>query len=262
MFNTYDFAYAGVSASEFGLYVCDVGSKTHGDNTFGNQANIVESRIGGRVSPLHYGVKWNESPLSFSLIFASDEEMDRYQLQEVALWLTGYQQYQWLKIDQPDLSNVWFKCLVQKLTPITSGWAPVAFQADFICDCPYGYSDPFEFSYDIDGEASIVFCNLSTCREYLRPEMEIAIRDGCTEFYIKNETTDKTEFLLSGLPAGEMDVLIDNENCIIQELIQGYDLYDYCNFSFLDLAVGNNSLVIKGNGKLTLRGRYLYNVGA
>lgn len=41
-----------------------------------------------------------------------------------------------------------------------------------------------------------------------------------------------------------------------------YDLYDYFNFQFFELASGDNELVLEGNGSVKISGRYLYNVGA
>lgn len=62
MYRTYEFTFAGMPASMYGMYVADVGNKKHSDNPFGNQANIVETRIANRVTPIHYGVRYNDEP--------------------------------------------------------------------------------------------------------------------------------------------------------------------------------------------------------
>ena len=103
MYRTYEFTFADTPASLYGMFVADIGSNKHNNNDFGNQANIVETRIANRITPLHFGVRYHDQPLSFTLIFGSEQYMDRYQLQEVSNWLTGYQEYQWLSIDQPDM---------------------------------------------------------------------------------------------------------------------------------------------------------------
>lgn len=154
MYRSYQFTFANVSASMFGMFVCDIGSKKHSDNAFGNQANIVETRLPRRITPLHYGVRYHDKPLEFTLIFGAEQELDRYQLQEISNWLTGYQDYQWLSVDQPDMSHIQFHCLIQSLTPISVKWIPVAFEAKIICDCPYGYSYPFEEVITLDGTVS------------------------------------------------------------------------------------------------------------
>lgn len=262
MYQTYEFTYAGLPASMFGLSLCDIGGKKHGDNSFGNSANIVQTRIVGRIKPLHFGVRYHDEPLTFTLIFGAEKKLDRYEMQEVAQWLTGYQQYQWLTIDQPDLSNVQFRCLIQSLTPISVRWFPVAFEAKVVCDCPYGYGYPFSKSYLVSGQSTVRFYNESTCRENLKPTLRISVDAGCTSFRITNRSNDDKCIEFTDLPASGAEIEIDNENCIITEKNYGYDLYDRFNFQFFELIAGNNELLIEGNGSVTIDGRFLYNVGA
>lgn len=261
MFKSYEFTYAGMPASMFSMYVADMSSNKHSANSFANQANIVEKRLANRITPIHYGVRYNDNPLSFTLIFGADHKLDRYEMQAVSKWLTGYQDYQWLSIDQPDMDHIQFRCLVQELTPIHLSWMPMAFEAKIICDCPYGYSYPFEKVYQVNGSVSKDFYNDSSCAERLKPEMVINLAPGCTNFSIKNETTGQ-EMKFEGLPGSSMTIHIDNENQVITEEVSNYDLYEYFNFEFLELEPGDNKLVISGVGNMIIRGRYLYNVGA
>lgn len=261
MYKAYEFTYAGIASSMYGLFVCNIGNKKHSDNAFGNTANIVETRLANRVTPIHFGVRYNDTPLSFSLIFGSAHEMDRFELQEIAQWLTGYQEYQWLTIDQPDMEHIQFRCLIQSLTPISVGSMPLAFEAKIVCDCPYGYSYPFEQEFKLDGTTQVQFYNESTSRELLRPMMKIALAAGCTEFAVTNQNTGET-MRFSNLPGGSLTISIDNENCIITEDVAGYNLYDYFNFVFLALEPGDNQLLFEGTGNVVISGRYLYNVGA
>ena len=261
MYRTYEFTFADTPASLYGMFVADIGSNKHNNNDFGNQANIVETRIANRITPLHFGVRSHDQPLSFTLIFGSEQYMDRYQLQEVSNWLTGYQEYQWLSIDQPDMEHIQFRCLIQKLTPISVGWLPIAFEAQVLCDCPYGYSYPFEERIQINGTTGYRFYNDSTIKENLKPDLKIELAAGCTNFAITNKTTKQT-LRLSGLPAGGLQILIDNENEVMVEKTDGYDLYSFFNFQFFEVASGDNELIFDGSGTVTISGRYLYNVGA
>ena len=70
MFKSYEFTYAGMPASMFSMYVADMSSNKHSANSFANQANIVEKRLANRITPIHYGVRYNDNPLSFTLILA------------------------------------------------------------------------------------------------------------------------------------------------------------------------------------------------
>lgn len=261
MYRSYQFTFANIPASMFGMFVCDIGSNQHNSQAFGNQANIVEVRLPQRITPLHYGVRYHDSPLEFTLIFGAEHEIDRYQFQEISNWLTGYQDYQWLSIDQPDMSHIQFRCLIQSLTPISINWVPVAFEAKIICDCPYGYSYPFEEVIEVSGSTSIRFYNDSTIRDMLKPNLKIELDSGCTDFSITNNTTD-TVVCFSGLPAGGITIEMDNENEIICDSTETHDLYSHFNFQFFNLVSGDNDLVLDGKGRVTISGRYLYNVGA
>jgi len=261
MYRGYNFVFAGESADCYGMFACDIGSKRHSDAPFGNKANIVETRIPHRITPLHYGVRYHDEPLEFSVIFASEQYMDRYQLQEVANWLTGYQDYQWLCIEQPDMEHIQFRCLIRELTPISVGWYPLAFEAKIICDCAYGYSFPFEKKLVSNGSLQAIFYNDSTIRENLKPDLTIQLASGARNFSITNRTTGAA-VSFTGLPAGGITILMDNENGIVRDSHDGYDLYEYFNFQFFDLASGDNDLLIVGAGIVTINGRYMYNVGA
>lgn len=261
MFKSYEFTYAGMPASMFSMYVADMSSNKHSANSFGNKANLVEKRLANRIAPIHYGVRYNDTPLSFTLIFGADHKLDRYEMQAVSKWLTGYQDYQWLSIDQPDMEHIQFRCLIKELTPIHLSWAPMAFEAKIICDCPYGYSYPFAKTYQISGDTTVRFYNDSTCTEKLRPEMLVNLSSGCTSFAVKNKTTG-AEMRFDNLPGGSLAIRVDNENQVVTEEVSGYDLYEHFNFTFFELEPGDNELVFTGAGSVTISGRYLYNVGA
>ncbi len=261
MFKAIDFTFAGTPASIYGMFMCDIGNKAHEDNEFGNKANIVETRLPNRISPLHYGVRYHDEPLRFTLIFGSEQYMDRYQMQEISNWLTGYQDYQWLSIDQPDMEHIQFRCLIESLTPISVRWFPIAFEAKVVCDCPYGYSYPFEEKIVVDGTKQYRFYNDSTIRENLRPELKIELASGCKDFSITNQTTGAS-IQFREIPGDGVTILVDNENEIVRDADGQYDLYDSFNFQFLDLASGDNQLLIEGSGRVVISGRYLYNVGA
>lgn len=230
--------------------------------SFGNKAEIVEAKSVNRIQPVHYGVNYHEEPLEFKLVFGSMEPIDRYDMEAMAFWLTGHQQYQWLVIDQPDLEDVMFRCLVTELKPVFSGWLPYAFEATFRCDCPYAYTRLFAQKYTIDGTANILFRNESSVRDYLRPHVLIVPDDGCTEFRIVNHNDGDREFAFTGLPASGLKILVDNRNGVMQELTDGTNLYGCFNLNFLRLVQGDNMLEVTGSGKLAIVGRFLRNVGA
>lgn len=260
MFNSYEFSFAGESSLMYGLMIYDIDGNSQENVSFGNKADIIETRTLNRIQPIHFGVNYHSEPLEFKLVFGAEEYLDRYELENISFWLTGHQNYQWLSIDQPDMERVQFRCLITELTPISIGWLPIAFEANIICDCPYAYGYPFEKTYQIKGVSSLLFRNESSTREYLKPVITFRPSSGSTELKIVNKSDNDYTFSLSDLPASNLDIQIDNANGIIQELNYGYNLYDGFNLHFFRLVHGDNILEATGDGTLTISGRFLYNV--
>lgn len=238
--------------------IYDLEGHTQSDVPFGNIAKIVETRTNNRIRPIHFGVNYHSSPLQFKLVFGSLEPLDRYEMEAVAFWLTGHQDYQWLSIDQPDLEGVQFRCLITQLTPISVGWIPYAFEATVVCDCPYAYGFPFSEQYTVNGTINRLFRNDSPIREYIKPKLEYTSSYGGTLSIINHNDNDRL-FELTGIPASTK-VTIKNYNGIIQEATDRINLYDGFNLNFFRLVQGDNNLTITGRGTLTMSGRLLYNV--
>lgn len=260
MFNAYEFTFGGESSYQYDLMIYDFGGTKQNNVSFGNKAEISDDKTSGRIQPIHYGVNYHKTPLEFKLVFGSERALDRFELERVALWLTGHQDYQWMTIDQPDLHHVQFRCLVTQLTPLTHGWLPFAFEAVIKCDCPYAYGYPFEKRYPILGKTDILFRNDSSVREYLKPTLRIHSAIGASEFRIVNKSDSNREFVLTNLPSGEISIFVDNNEGIIRDETSGTNLYERFNLSFFRMVQGDNELEITGDGTLTIMGRFLYNV--
>ena len=144
------------------------------------------------------------------------------------------------------------------MQPITDGWIPYAFEATVVCDCPYAYGFPFEYRYDINGTADILFRNDGSVHEYIKPVLTYVPTSGGT-LSIVNHNDNKREFRLAGLPAS-ITVVIDNDNGIIQDVTSNVNLYDGFNLNFFRFVHGDNNLTVTGKGALTISGRLLYNV--
>lgn len=223
----------------------------------------METRVPRRVTPIHYGVRSHDKPLEFKLVFGSEQELDRFDLEDISMWLTGYQDYQWLTIGQPDLEHVAFRCIVKSLTPISNGWLPVAFEANIICDCPYAYGFPFEETWSVNGSAKILFRNVTSVREYLKPKMTIHIDAGHagSSFILRNISDDGRELKFTDLPGTGLDIELDNDSGIMTS--PGDFLpYDYCNLKFFRFVPGDNNIELEGYGTVKVSGRTYHNVGS
>lgn len=261
MFDGYEFIFAGQSSAMFGVMLYDIGGTGQSPVSFGNRASVVNASTTGRVKPIHFGVNYHDKPLEFKLVFGALEPMDRFRTEEIAMWLTGYQDYQWLYIEQPDLAHVAYRCLFTDLRPIHHGWLPVAFEASVLCDCPYAYGLPFRYQHEAGETGGLTVRNGGSAKEFIRPRLTYKTLNGGA-LRIVNHSDGDREFLLEDIPTGDLNIVVDNENGIILEEKHGYNLYDGFNLNFLRLVPGDNRLSVTGNGSLTIEGRPLYNVGA
>lgn len=261
MFNSYDFTYAGESSLLYGLNIYDISGFSQDNVAFGNKASIVETRLPNRITPIHFGVNYNMAPLEFNLVFGAQKALDRYDLEVISYWLLGKQDYQWLTIDQPDLADVEFRCLITELTPISIGWIPYAFQAHVICDCPYAYSHEFEWEIPINGADMVYVNNDSTVHEYIKPTITFTRVDNTDPVcQITNRSDNNRLCKLSPLPSTALQVYIDNENGILVDQTSGTNLYENFNMNFFRLVPGENQLYMRGTGTYVIKGRFYRNV--
>jgi phage-related protein len=259
LFNAYEFTFAGQSSLSYDLMIYDIDGHSQDTVSFGNKADIIEGTTLTRVRPLHYGVNYNSSPLEFKLVFGSDRPFDRYEMEDIALWLTGYQDYQWLSIGQADLEGREFRCMVTELTPIVISWLPVAFEATIRCDCPYAYGLPYHYQYSVSDSSKVIFRNNGSVREYIKPMLTITLVDNATDFSIINESDNGREIKFTNLPASVKKIILDNERGILVDVETGLNLYPYFNKRFFRAVQGDNILQISGSATVEFDGRFLHN---
>lgn len=250
-----EFIFNNIPSSDFDLMIYDFNNQTSGDGEFASVVDIVEEVVGTRWRPHFYGTKF-ENKLEIEIVFGvnaqrldQEKYLDRYELSEIATWLTGHDRYLDFQIEQEDMHHVRYKCIVTSLDIVSYKDVPWALKAKLECDSPYAYMFPQEFVYEVDGSQLINLFNDSSINGYYYPKVVI---EGITggDISITNITDNNREFKLTGMPASVLSVTIDNDNCVITNN-QDFNLYEYCNFKFLRLRRGYNT--IKVDGSCTIR---------
>lgn len=260
------FVFDDIPCSRYELMMYDIGSHTQSEGNFANEVSIVEDKISGRWKPFFYGTK-QEEKLSFTMVFGVNEEranaheyLDRYELEAIAAWLTGHNEYKWLEIFQDDMVTVRYKCIVTSLDIIEYNMIPWALSMTVECDSPYAYKYPQVFEYDVNGSKDIIFFNESTHNGYYMPILEIDLRSGNSFKIINHADKDRsTEF--SSLPTAVKNIVIDNEHGVITTGDAGLNLYPNFNYKFFRLKRGENHLTVNGDGKLRILCEFPVNMG-
>lgn len=261
-----DFTFNGVTASSKGLMLYNFGSSGQDDVDL-SVGEIVEDRISLRYDSLLYGLVQNE-PLEFTLTFGVDTDgleagtfLTRAKVNEIAAWLTGHQTWKTLTIDQEDMANYHYKCMITGLRLLTDGSYPWAFTCHITCDSPFAYLAPKTFSLTLSGSArTLTIPNTGGYNGFYYPVIKMT-NNTAAAFTITNTTDGGRVFSLSGMPTETQTITVDCKNQIITSSA-GYNLYQYFNNKFLRLLPGNNTLSANGRGSLTITCEFPVAIGA
>lgn len=263
------FTYDDVSCENFGLIVYDVDGGGNDAGKFATGVSIVEEKVASRWKPFFYGTKI-EGKLSFQLTFGinverldNGEYLSRSELEAIASWLTGKDSYRWLYIEQEDLSQIGYKCLVTSLDIIENGSYPFAFRASFECDGPYAYLPEQVFEFSVNGTKNVQIMNGSSHNGFYMPELEITFSGtGKRNMSIQNNSDDARIFSLTDMPNAVTSVDVDNEHQVLHIDGESLNPYQYFNFKFFRLVNGLNELTLTGKGSVKIICRFPVNVGS
>jgi len=247
------FTFNGVSSDEFNLMIYDIGGEAQDNGQFTTR-EPVEDRLSRSYLPLYYGSAFNK-PLEFRLVFGINPKgvdlrlpMDRWDMEAIATWLTGPDGYKPLEIEQGDLDAIHYKCMISELRQIAIGWETFAMSCRVRCDSPYAYTDEQKFGFNVNLGLQADLYNRSTHCGYYLPEIRITnIASGLAgkSVSIKNLSDGGRETLLSDIPAGISEIVLDQQRGVIKSNT-GENLYDCFNFRFCRLVRGKNILQFSG----------------
>lgn len=260
------FIYRGKSCREFGMMIYDIGD-TRQDSIFSfpSVGTPIEDRIPTRYDGFYYGIQY-DSPLEFSIVFGIDPELidenkslDKFEVESIASWLTGWQDMDWLYILQPDMETFRYKCIVTGFESISYGMMPYAFRMTVRCDSPFGYMKEQIYEYTVQDSLETTFFNRSTYNGYYMPKLKIRFGSNLS-FDITNQSDDNRKFSLT-VPVSNIVVSVDNLNGIIKDETNGDNLYDGFNFNFFRLKKGNNALLFEGDAVIQIITEFPVNIG-
>lgn len=259
------FTFNGTSCQNYDLMLYDIGGDDSNDPEFASVVTVTDEWVGSRWRPYFYGSKF-QNKLTFDLVFGVNEcridqgeYLTRSEIDAIATWLTGHDEYHWLTIDQEDLEGIRYRCMVTGLKTVSYGRIPWALQATVTCDGPFAYRTPTSVTYNSTGSRQIQFENKSSLNGYYYPVIRFDRRSG-TSFSIENVTDGGRTFTMSNIPTSITTIQVDNDSCVITD-DQDINLYGNCNYNWLRLKKGMNTLNLTGNGVFTFECEFPVNTG-
>jgi len=274
------FSFNEVSCEAYDLEMYSIGSTSAGEVSFASTPGIVEETIGKNWKPYFYGVQF-KNKLSFSLVFGLNEErldagkfLTRTEIHNISTWLTGYTEYKVLTIDQEDMSDYYYKCMISGLEVIGSYGEQYAFKANVICDSPYAYYDAAETKENINGSSRIEIYNSSALHMPIYPKIIIENNNDDnltivnTRESVDGDDSTAPVFALNDISSNIKTIIIDCSTCVIQT----YDvdnnpvsanLYnDISAMHWPRLYSGSNVFIITGECDIKVKCTFPVNIGA
>lgn len=265
MFTACRFTFDGISCDAYGLMLYDISSVSSVDAAFAT-AKIQEEDIPSQGKPFFYAVT-REEPLEFTLTFGPNmdrvddgEHLSKPELSSISKWLCkdGYKK---LAIDQKDMADYFYRCIITELSPTSVNGVAWALTATVRCDGAYAYRTSQVYSIDASsGKGSLVINALHDNGPYYWPVVSI-VPSGAGTISIHSEEDDGRQFQLSGLPDGVGTITIDGSKGIITSST-GVNIYPFCNFRFLRLLQGDNQIAVDGTCKVEIACEYPAFIGA
>lgn len=242
-----DFTWKGVPSETYNLYISEPGGSGEASSSGGSGIELITQQIFKKSKPYFFGV--TQSPvLTFDLSISSPDEISSISSQLIERWLFGNLKYEKLEIIQPDMTTVYFNCLLTDPQKIMSGNIIKGYSFTVICDSPFGWE--FEKTKTINYATNpnilpLIFDNLSDDNYYLFPTLIITFDSFGGNLSIVNSSDNNRTFTLTGLLAGEV-ITINNYLQTIESSTGNRKLSNF-NKKWMRFLPGRNNLLVTGD---------------
>lgn len=250
--------FANQSSDEYGVGIASGFGSTSRTGNSENRNVITTQNIFNNQFNIH-GVKY-DSPLPFDLILYNLDEtyINADKERTLKKWLFK-NNYNWLQIDQPDLSNISYFCIATKIELLDFGTYTGALLVQFQADSPWAWSNLIKKTYTTVNSTLNVNLNMDfDFDEYLLyPTLQItSLADG--NISITNSTTNES-ISITGCITNE-SIILECSNDKISS--SGSNIISRWNKNTISMKEGLNQLVLTGNFKLVMSYRLPIRVGA
>jgi phage-related protein len=244
------FIYDGVPSETYGLYISNIDASAINESMASSSMEVKEQKIFRRPAPYFLGA--TPSPkLQFEFSAMSEDEIDADTFQLISRWLFSSRDYKKLQIDQEDIRNIYFNCMLVDPKIIRVGNLIRGFSATVQCDSPFAWMYPrtnvYTYTDPNVNNSPINFYNASDdAGSYLYPDSLIITMNNfggdCT---IVNMDDNNRLFYLANLSPNEVITM----NCNLQTISSSTGLKRLGNFNknYLRLVPGINHLLVSGN---------------
>jgi phage-related protein len=243
-----NFIYDNIPSETYGLIIMDIDANAINKSMGSSSMEILEQKIYRRATPYFFGS--TPSPkLTFSFSAYSEQEMDAEHFALVQKWLFSSRTYKRFAIDQVDMQNIYFNCIMNNPEISRVGNLVKGFNCEVICDSPFAWLYPkittYTYSSSIVNTTEIYYNGSDDTGGYLYPNLVLTQNNIAGEIIITNLSDNSRIFSFSDLQPNEV-LTINNSNQTISSSTGLLRLSKF-NKKFLRLVPGVNNLKIQGN---------------
>ena len=244
-FTAVNFVYDNMPSEKYGLLITSIAGESV--SPAGSAISLITDKV--FRNPVQQLLGIDQEPLVFDVEFTSPKPLDMFEIDSIATWLTGQHEYKKLQIDQADLKNSYYNCIITNMSNVYYNNRGHSFRCTVECDAPWAWEFETVKSWQfpdsaINNERLFI---VTSENSLIKPLIEFTLTDFNTTFSIVNHSLNGLEFGWTGLNVGETITV----NCATQEISSSTGLFrsDKFNKRFLSLRKGVNNLEFRGTVK-------------
>lgn len=258
------FIYKGVSNQDKNLIITSFAPDAENTDSFLGMDAIYTDKYDGSTR-YDYGAKYNSvAKFSITLIKADYSDFTVDQFRDVARWLTGSKLTSWLDLyrrnaNGTDQLSYSFLCRCIDLEHYKMDSRTIGIIATFESIAPWAYSPVQTDTISIKSQGTSVTIqnNSDELYSYIYPQIVFQNSTGNSLSILNQQTSETTQIL--NLAANETVTMTSNQ--ILLSDVPNKIFGDDFNFVWLKFIPGENNLVMKGDGTITLSYRCPIKIG-
>lgn len=186
-----DFIFDGIPSEEYGLIITSQDGESS-TNASGH-VELITEEIYRRHTPYFYGVRTSnvlKIPVS---IRTTETEITAEDAAFIQRWLFGQLNYKELRIVQPDMDGMYYKCFFVDPAIIRVGNIIRGFEADILCDSPFAYQEEETVTIQTPSTSTLTLVNKSDDNYYTYPIVTIEVESDPQDTYNYAKITNTSD---------------------------------------------------------------------
>jgi hypothetical protein len=250
------FIYAGQTSDAYNVILCSIG--TQNTSTNDETSEIISTKTPFKKKWDFHHLEYTTS-LQFTMTIAKPDGtyFDSREQRNIKKWLCK-SNYNWLQIDQDDLGEVYYYCIITNPHPVDVGMMNAGFEFQINCNSICAWSDLKQISYAVTNTINFDVYNDFDYEDYiLYPTLTITPNIAGNIKIINNTTSQIVS--INNCNINETIVMdCDNDKIISSS---GRVLINDWNIEFLEITNGVNNITIEGNCTILMEYRLPIRVG-